>query len=57
MAGPDQMAAAEAHAMPHDMKMLPVVLDMLDDDLLVLAGGVAVFLYKGSADARDLVVD
>lgn len=54
MAGPYHLPGAEAYAVPHDVKMLATVFDVLDDDALVMAAGITVLLFKALADTEHL---
>jgi hypothetical protein len=56
MPGPDRAARAQAHAVPHDMKMLATVFDMLHDNPLVIPARIAIFFFKPFTDAQHLLV-
>jgi hypothetical protein len=56
MAGPYHLPGAEAYAVPHDVKMLATVFDVLDDDALVMAAGITVLLFKALADTEHLFI-
>jgi len=48
--GPNGAVGGQAHAVPYDVKMLPPVLDMLDDDALMVVALVTIFLFAAFDD-------
>ncbi len=56
MPRPYGTARVEIHAVPDNVEMLPPILDVLDDDALMLAGLVSVFLFAAFDDPEHLLI-